>query len=55
MIRYWLSLLNVRLPSQAIMQQIKQQLVYGSPDSHPLVRWSDIELIRVKDEISVSK
>jgi tRNA(Ile)-lysidine synthase len=47
-IRYWLMLLGLRLPSQAVLQQIKQQLLYSYPGSNPCVRFADVELKRDK-------
>ncbi len=49
-IRYWLTLLGVRLPSQAILVQIKQQLIYGYLGADPVVCWGNVELKRTKKD-----
>ena len=49
-LRYWLGLLNVRLPSEAIMQQIKQQLLYCYPGAMPEVRWGQVMLQRCAED-----
>lgn len=49
-LRYWLSLLDVQLPSEAILQQIKQQLLYSYPGAMPEVRWANVVLKRNRDD-----
>ena len=47
-IRYWFTLLNVRLPSQAVLKQIKQQFLCNNLDAKPVVAWGDVVLQRIK-------
>lgn len=53
-IRYWLSLLPIRLPSQAVLGQIQQQLLYSYPGSQPRVQFGGTVLTRdrIRQEIT---
>ncbi|PHQ81187.1 MAG: tRNA lysidine(34) synthetase TilS [Coxiella sp. (in: Bacteria)] len=55
-IRYWLGLQNrnVRMPSQAILEQIKQQLLFSYPGSHPVVQWGKVMLRREQGAMYVT-
>lgn len=55
-IRYWLSLQApvLRPPSQAILAQIKQQLLYSYPGSNPLVHYQNCYLRRKQLCIEIS-
>lgn len=55
-IRYWLSLQTPALqpPSQAVLAQIKQQLLYSYPGAEPLVRYHSYFLRRKLGYIEIS-
>jgi tRNA(Ile)-lysidine synthase len=50
-LRYWLSLQNIRMPSQAILRQAKQQLLHSYLGADPVVRWGHVELKRSQKDI----
>lgn len=44
-LRYWLSkIVEVRLPSEAILNEVISQLVMAAPDSRPKVQWQQVTL-----------
>ena len=47
LLRYWLSRQGISLPSQAQLQQIRQQMLHASPDSEPRYDCADLHLRRV--------
>lgn len=49
-LRYWLGLLRVQLPSEAIMYQIKKQLLHSCPSAVPEVRWGKVVLHRCSSD-----
>lgn len=50
-IRYWLNLLKLPLPSDAQLQHILDDMLTAQQDSHPLVRWQGTDIRRYANHL----
>jgi tRNA(Ile)-lysidine synthase len=50
-LRYWFAQQHVRMPSQAILQQIIRQMLHAREDAEPCVQWDDVALHRYQNKL----
>lgn len=49
LLRHWLHLRGVSMPSTAVLERIDQDLLHAAPDAEPLVRWGAVRLRRYRE------
>ncbi|MCW9013931.1 MAG: tRNA lysidine(34) synthetase TilS [Gammaproteobacteria bacterium] len=54
-IRYWLRISGLPVPSREVMQQIMLQMFQGDSDAQPIIGWAEVELRRYQGRIYALK
>ena len=52
-LRYWLSINHVPVPSSAQLHAVLSEVAYAKPDAEPLVEWCDTQVRRFKNNLYV--
>lgn len=52
-LRYWLSIRNLQVPSAAQLQAVLSDVVFAKPDAEPLVEWQGTQARRFKNNLYV--